>query len=278
MVVFMVVVVAMLVIVPVAVIVRHHDTRFVEDEHPSAVRAPEMLRGEGLVRRAEGADAPGQQQHAVRERPRETEVVRGQEDADAASALLVDCLENRLLRRCVHGRQRLVQQEHLGSLREGASQQHALALTTRERTERRRALAVEPNLPERARSDLALSGGDPTEGTWRRRALQRDIERGDRELGLRGAVLRDERHSTGAFYTPPGREEVEQREKERGLPGRVRPDDRDDLARPKVEVDVVEDDAPSALDGQTLDLQQWFCGQPLRPSAMRSTLPRIMPR
>lgn len=237
-----------------------------------------MLGGERLRGRAEGADATGQEQDAVGEGAGEVEVVRGEEDTRATLALTIDRLEDRPLRRCVDGGERLVEEEHRRLLRQGPGKEHPLALAAGEGAERLAALIAEPDTPERMQGRRALVGANTPERSWRRGTLQHDIEGRHRELGLRGAVLRDERHSTGAFYTPPGREEVEQREKERGLPGRVRPDDRDDLARPKVEVDVVEDDAPSALDGQTLDLQQWFCGQPLRPSAMRSTLPRIMPR
>ncbi len=114
-----------------------------------------------LVRRAGLHDAAGVHHgEAGRHRHRLLLVVGHYDEGEAELVLQAHHLESRALAQlAVERRQRLVEQQNLGSLDQGAGERHALALTTGKLRGLAGAEAVEPDQRERfgdACRDLAL--------------------------------------------------------------------------------------------------------------------------
>ena len=206
------------------------------------------------------------------------EVVRGEQDADTAGLLSGDRGHDRLLRRRIDGREGLVEQEDRSPLGERTGQQHPLALSARQRPVGTVTAIDQADLVERAAGRTARRRVDTSKQPWRSRSLQHDVQGGNGEVGVGRAVLGHEGQVPGDVERARRGQQSEQREQQRRLAGPVRPHDRDQLAGSKVERDVGERSHTIAIDSQTFHLEQRCSGgQPLRPSTMRSTLPRIMP-
>src|SRR5215211_270861 len=175
----------------VPVLYRHRPISNLEDHEVALVSLVQQLGREYLPGRAEGDDPPVEQEGEIESLRDAREVVCRHHDGRPPLLQTPQEVEDLMLRRGVYPRYRLVQQQHLRPLRQGAREEDALLLPARELPD---ALAREPGHPDglqRLPYQLLVAIPWPLQKPQRRDpAHHGDVEGTDREVPVHVLALR----------------------------------------------------------------------------------------
>ena len=208
-------------------------------------QAPERRIPQNLARPSRTANVALDADDPVRCRHHDVEVVGDQQDAAAEFVTYPpDQVVERDLARVVDALHRLVEDQEVGFPRDRARQQHPLQFAARKVADRPPREMTRIDFPERVAHGRRV--------VPRRKPHQPvDIER-QRRVDLEALRHISDRQARGPVDAPGiGRDQPEQRLGRCRLAAAVGPDQRDDLARADLEVDIAHDPAPAPEDAKS---------------------------
>ena len=226
------------------------DRGAIAEHHSTPERLSEQLGHEDLFGTTVSEHATRHEHHPIGPRGL-AEMVRREDDRAAGTSVLVDHLEDAPLARKIETGDRLIEQQQVGSGRDGLGDQHPLAFPAGERAVGT-ASEVRNLQPLGGAVDLISVGppeavDEPPIAPHAQHLVDR--ERHPRVVGL---VLRDERHPPDDIDRSGGwLEESRDEMKERGLPAAVGADQGDHLAGAHLEIGGGEGDGRAMVHTDT---------------------------